>query len=155
MSRISPAKAIALGYTSQATLYRDMSTGKVSYTRDGKNKRLIDVSELVRVYGEPQKQNDTQRDDKNSHNHSLGDNDKDKIITVLEAQVQDLQSQISVERTEKQQLMNMLETEQANLKTEQEKNKLLMLSPPKAKRSSNIVSYFRNMFTSTQAEPID
>ena len=138
MSRISVAKAVSLGYTSQATIYRDMRTGAISYERSGKNRRLIDISELSRVYGEPQTpppESDTHRESENSQTTPQTHIDKDKIITLLEAQVQDLQEQITAERTEKNKLLDMLQAEQ-------EKNRLLML--PKPKRTlSDFLNFFR------------
>ena len=138
MSRITVAQAVSLGYTSQATIYRDMSTGAISYERNGKNRRLIDVSELSRVYGEPQtpkSESDTPKENDNSQTTPQTHIDKDKIITLLEAQVQDLQEQITAERTEKNKLLDMLQAEQ-------EKNRLLML--PKPKRTlSDFLNFFR------------
>ena len=138
MSRITVAQAVSLGYTSQATIYRDMLTGAISYERNGKNRRLIDVSELTRVYGEPQtpkSESDTPKENDNSQTTPQTHIDKDKIITLLEAQVQDLQEQITAERTEKNKLLDMLQAEQ-------EKNRLLML--PKPKRTlSDFLNFFR------------
>ena len=138
MSKITVAQAVKLGYSSQATIYRDMHTGELSYERNGKNRRLIDVSELTRVYGEPQTpppESDTQRECENSQTTPQTHIDKDKIITLLEAQVQDLQEQITAERTEKNKLLDMLQAEQ-------EKNRLLML--PKPKRTlSDFLNFFR------------
>ena len=45
-------EAVKVISVSQATLYRDLKKGKVSFETDGKGRRLIDVSELERVYGE-------------------------------------------------------------------------------------------------------
>ena len=138
MSKITVAQAVSLGYTSQATIYRDMSTGAISYERNGKNRRLIDVSELSRVYGEPQTpppESDTQRENDNSQTPPTTHIDKDKIITILETQNATLTTQITAERTEKNKLLDMLQAEQ-------EKNRLLML--PKPKRTlSDFLNFFR------------
>lgn len=42
--------AEAVGIT-RRTLYNHIAQGKVTVSRDGKNARVIDVSELIRVYG--------------------------------------------------------------------------------------------------------
>ena len=147
MSRITVAKAVQLGYASQATIYRDMRTGKLSYERNGKNRRLIDVSELTRVYGEPQTpktESDTQREIDNSQTASERDNDKDKIITVLEAQATELKEQVTAERQEKTKLLEMLSTEQ-------DKTRLLML--PKPRRTfTDILNFFKPLHN--KGEPL-
>ena len=135
MSRITVAKAVQLGYTSQATIYRDMRTGAISYERNGKNRRLIDVSELTRVYGEPQTpptESDTQRESENSQTTPKVENDNNKIITILETQIDELKTQITAERAEKSKLLEMLSTEQQKTK--------LMLQPPKRK---NLLDFFK------------
>ena len=140
MSRISVAKAVSLGYTSQATIYRDMRTGAISYERNGKNRRLIDISELTRVYGEPQTpppESDTQRESDNSQTPPTTHIDKDKIITVLEAQVTELKEYITAERAEKSKILEMLSTEQ-------EKTKMLLIAPP-AKPLFSFMRLFRKV----------
>ena len=138
MSRISVAKAVSLGYTSQATIYRDMRTGAISYERNGKNRRLIDISELTRVYGEPQTpppESDTHRESENSQTTPQTHIDKDKIITILETQNATLTTQIAEERAEKAKLLEMLSTEQ-------DKTKMLMIAPP-AQPNKPLFSFMR------------
>ena len=105
MSKITVAKAVSLGYTSQATIYRDMRTGAISYERNGKNRRLIDVSELstsIRRTENTSQPNPTQKKESdNSQTTPTTHIDKDKIITVLEAQVTELKEYITAERAEK------------------------------------------------------
>ena len=52
MSKLTVSEAVKIVPVSQATLYRDLKKGKVSFETNGKDRRLIDVSELERVYGE-------------------------------------------------------------------------------------------------------
>lgn len=83
MSKLTPTEASRIIPVSLPTLYRDMKKGKVSFETNGKDKRLIDVSELQRVYGElkipsdetneTQISNDNQND--TSQNISLTNND--------------------------------------------------------------------------------
>lgn len=47
---VSPAKAISIYNVSKPTLYADMKSGKLSYTKDQRGKRKIDHAELERVY---------------------------------------------------------------------------------------------------------
>ena len=137
MSKITVAQAVKLGYSSQATIYRDMRIGELSYERNGKNRRLIDISELSRVYGEPQTpppESDTHRESENSQTTPQTHIDKDKIITILEKQVQDLQDQVASERIEKAKLLELADRLQ-------KQNEVLMLPKPK-KTFSNVLSYF-------------
>ena len=134
MSNLSVTQAVKAGYASQATIYRDMEKGKVSYTRNGKNRRLIDVSELVRVYGEPKASPDTEREIENSDNLSERESGNEKIITILEKQVQDLQDQVRDERIEKAKLLELADRLQ-------KQNEVLMLPKPK-KTFPNVLSYF-------------
>lgn len=49
--KVSITKAAELAGVSRTTLYNDMNSGKVTFVSSGKNKKVIDVSELERVYG--------------------------------------------------------------------------------------------------------
>ena len=49
--KVSITKAAKLAGVSRTTLYNDMNSGKLTYIASGKNKKVIDVAELERVYG--------------------------------------------------------------------------------------------------------
>ena len=49
--KVSITKAARLADVSRTTLYNDMNSGKLTYVTSGKNKKVIDVAELERVYG--------------------------------------------------------------------------------------------------------
>ena len=53
---VSPAKAISIYNVSKPTLYSDMKSGKLSFTKDQRGKRKIDHAELERVYAKRQGQ---------------------------------------------------------------------------------------------------
>jgi chromosome segregation ATPase len=57
MAKVGVQRATELTGKSKSTIQRAMKAGKVSYEVDG-NRKLIDVSELERVYGISQNQND-------------------------------------------------------------------------------------------------
>lgn len=134
MSKLSVSQAVAIYRVSQATLYRDLKSGKVSFERNGKNKRVIDPAELERVYGKASSSNtsdeaslinethedDTQNSQFSPKGESERENEKDKLIDLLEKQLEH-------ERAEKSKLLDMLSVEQ-------EKTRLLMLPAPKKKR---------------------
>ena len=48
--KITPTEAIRMAGVSRQKLYNDMDNGQLSFEKQGPRKRLIDVSELVRVY---------------------------------------------------------------------------------------------------------
>ena len=137
MSKITVAQAVKLGYTSQATIYRDMRIGELSYERNGKNRRLLDISELTRVYSEPKtpkSESDTQKENDNSQTTSPTHIDNEKIITLLETQVQELREQVAAERAEKTRLLDLAERLQ-------KQNELLMLPSPK--KVWNFLGFFK------------
>jgi adenylate kinase family enzyme len=49
--KLSITKAADLANVSRTTLYNDMHNGKLTYETDAKDKKVIDISELERVYG--------------------------------------------------------------------------------------------------------
>lgn len=51
-SAVSPTKAAELADVSRQTIYNDMESGDLSFNRQGKRKRTIDVAELERRYGQ-------------------------------------------------------------------------------------------------------
>ena len=133
MSKLTLTEAVKVISVSQATLYRDLKKGKVSFETDGKDRRLIDVSELERVYGELKTPEQSGKGSENpaetfidtSQNVSLTNNDNQKKIAVLETQVQELKDQITAEREEKTKLLDLADRLQRQ-------NEILML--PSAKR---------------------
>ena len=132
MSKLTLTEAVKVISVSQATLYRDLKKGKVSFETNGKDRRLIDVSELERVYGELKTPEQSGKGSENtaetiiekSQVLSLTNNDNQKIA-MLETQVQELKDQITAEREEKTKLLDLA----ARL---QRQNEILML--PSAKR---------------------
>jgi len=50
-SAVSPTKAAEIADVSRQTIYNDMDSGDLSFNRQGKRKRTIDISELERQYG--------------------------------------------------------------------------------------------------------
>ena len=133
MSKLTLTEAVKVISVSQATLYRDLKKGKVSFETNGKDRRLIDVSELERVYGELKTPEQSGKGSENtaetfidtSQNVSLTNNDNQKKIAMLETQVQELKNQITAEREEKTKLLDLADRLQRQ-------NEILML--PSAKR---------------------
>ena len=137
MSKLSITEAVKILPVSESTLRRDLKSGKVSYEKDQKGRKQIDVSELERVYEQLRTQNGSQppTDDSadpsepvngNHQNLSLTENDSPKIIELLEGQVQDLKERLTKADTEKAQLLDLADRLQ-------KQNELLMLPSPKKK----------------------
>ena len=59
MSKLSITEAVKILPVSESTLRRDLKSGKVSYEKDQKGRKQIDVSELERVYEQLRTQNGT------------------------------------------------------------------------------------------------
>ena len=148
MSKLTITEAVKILPVSESTLRRDLKSGKVSYEKDQKGRKQIDVSELERVYEQLRTQNGTQppTDESAEHsepvndshqnlsmngndtlqNPSMNGNDSPKIIGLLEEQVQDLKERLAKADTEKAQLLDLADRLQ-------KQNELLMLPSPKKK----------------------
>ena len=127
MSKISITEALKLVDVSKTTLYRDVKENRLSSTTDAKGKKVIDIAELERFYGQ------LQSPSVNGAGHNGTVDESPAVIAVLEDQVAVLKSQLECEREEKLKLLDMLAMEQ-------EKTKLLMLpqteaTPVEKKRS--------------------
>ena len=90
MQKLSTAEAVKVIPVSESTLRRDLKSGKLSFTTDKNNRKQIDVSELERVYG----QLTISENQKNA-------TDSEKVVSLLESQVQDLKAQLDTATEEK------------------------------------------------------
>ena len=135
MALVGISEALKFVEVSKSTLYRDMKTGKVSATKDESGKRVIDTSELMRVYGKLNNPNETEngtdgnsQSEKMAHvgNSENGRDGKDisQVVSVLEDQISFLKEQLANSESREGKLLDMLQAEQ-------EKNKQLMLPVPK------------------------
>ena len=137
MSKLTLTEAVKVIPVSESTLRRDLKRGKVSFETDAKGRKQIDVSELTRVYGQLKTEraepvNDTTENPSVNGNPDtptrpfLTENDNDKVIALLQGQVQDLKAQLARADTEKAELLTLAN----NL---QKQNEVLMLPPPREK----------------------
>ena len=110
MQKLSTAEAVKVITVSESTLRRDLKSGKLSFTTDKNNRKQIDVSELERVYGQLTI----------SENQKNG-TDSEKVVSLLEGQVQDLKAQLDTATEEKATLLKLLTAE---------KEEKLALMPP-------------------------
>ena len=129
MSKITLKEAIQRTGKSESTIRRDMRSGKVSYSKNESGRVQFDTAELSRVYGQL-KSDDTATD--TSNDLSMNGHDtpiaSEKVIALLEEQVQDLKTQLS-QSTEREKTL----LELSNRLHKQ--NETLMLPPPETKRN--------------------
>ena len=102
---------------SESTLCRDLKSRKVSFETDERGRKRIDVSELTRVYGplkpEPAAPvNDTPETPSMNGTETptfpfLTENVNDRVIALLQAQVQDLKAQLESAATEKAEMLTL------------------------------------------------
>ena len=118
MQKLSTAEAVKVIPVSESTLRRDLKSGKVSFTTDKNNRKQIDVSELERVYGKLTI----------SENQKNG-TDSEKVVSLLESQVQDLKAQLEIATTEKTKLLDLLSAEKDE--------KRALMPPPDEKRQKS------------------
>ena len=83
MSKFSIMEAVKVVPVSESTLRRDLKTGKVSFTTAKNGKKVIDYSELERVYG-----------DLNVNEVSMNGNDSADMLAIKENQIVDLKAQL-------------------------------------------------------------
>ena len=133
MAKITISEAVGMTGVSESTIRRDIKSGKVSSEKDAKGHRRIDTAELQRVYQL------TQPPDR-----QLVDHDRQKIITVLENQVADLQKQLELSNDretalidEKSKLLDLLSAE---------KQEKLALMPPVDEKPKSRNWLLRNPF---------
>lgn len=112
MTKVTISEAIRMVCVSRSHFYKNyINTGFISIQIEN-NKKLIDVSELIRVFGNIQSENTNKE-----HNRTIEDTnntaDKDKIIEILENQIQEaknreewLQKQIDELRQQQNNLLD-------------------------------------------------
>ena len=111
MSKLSIMEAVKIIPVSESTLRRDLKTGKVSFTTAKNGKKVIDVSELERVY-----------DDLNVSESQINGNDgdilaiKDNLITDLRLQLEKAEMRETALIDEKSKLLDLLSAEKENVR---------------------------------------
>lgn len=90
MAKISPTAAAKRWNKSKTTIYKMMNDGELSFSLNEKEKRVIDVSELVRVLGEPERSQQTTMDAMQEQMKRQND----ELVQVLKSQVESQQEQI-------------------------------------------------------------
>ena len=143
--KVTIAEASRLTGKSVPTLHRHTASGKLSYSKNEKDEKVVDTAELERCYGELDQTQSETRDSIDQDTTFLRDNQELRHQNdILKQENDNLKSQLK-EANEREQKLFVL-TDRLS-----KQNETLMLNPPpKAHRSGNIFTYFRNLFTPTQ-----
>lgn len=83
----------------RSSLYRDMSSGRLSYRKDLDGGRSIETSELIRVYGELRQCEIALRDDERH-----GDEAQNQVMSELVREIKSLREEVSRLRNELQEV---------------------------------------------------
>ena len=110
MSKLTIMEAVKVIPISESKLRRDLKAGKCSFTTSKNGKKVIDASELERVYGLV----DTTENSKNGN----GGHDRAEILAMKDNQITDLRNQLEkaeaklqIATTEKSKLLDLLSAE--------------------------------------------
>ena len=130
MTKYSISKAAIVAGKSRVTIQRHIKNGKLSCTFDTNGNKFIDVSELIRAYGEINIDDTGKKQlhkNKMMH-HDTGENDTE--IRVLQEQVKFLKEQLGEEKArtvelkeEKVRLLGIVEKQTNLLEYQQQKKK--------------------------------
>jgi hypothetical protein len=92
--KVGPSKAAQLARVARSTIYKDIEEGKLSAEQDGKGHRVIDVSELERVYGELSAPDNGETSD-NVRAGQIRTDEKDKSDSPLQREVDFLRERLA------------------------------------------------------------
>lgn len=91
---ISPAKALEIYQVSKPTLYADMKSGKLSFSKDDRGKRKLDIAELERLYSKISKSNNHSDVKKSSPQTEVNVNVQNLEKELLNQKIQFLEDQV-------------------------------------------------------------
>jgi len=116
---VTITEAAKRGFASRPTLYRTIKEGRLSAKKVKGGGKVIDVSELVRVFGEPEPATSSEtRNETVSQGVSAVEaerNDLKALVQRLEAELIREHDNLERERMQVDRLMNMLEAAQRQL----------------------------------------
>lgn len=136
--KITIAEASKLTQKSVATLHRHCNNGKLSFSKNERDEKVVDIAELERCYGQLRQPTDENQVDRDGISMSELDNQKLRHENdILQREIDSLKSQLS-EAQEREQKLFLLTSSLTK------QNEVLILQPaPKPRRSFNdILNYF-------------
>jgi len=119
---VSITEAAKRGFASRPTLYRAIKEGRLSAIKGKGGVTVINVAELVRVFGEPETATSSET---RKETVSRGVSEVETERNALGAEVTRLKSDLERERQHVDRLMNMLETAQRQLTDQRPRRSLL------------------------------
>ena len=127
MARITISEAARHGYAARPTIYRHIKSGKLSVIEEG-DQKLIDVAELVRVYGEPGAEK-SGSDAQVPAQVAVLESERDRLkgdLERMEARLREAQEETSAEREkaekERDRLLGIVENAQKQLEDQRQKD---------------------------------
>lgn len=133
MSKVSVSMAASMAGVSRATFYRHIEEKQISIERDDKKNIVIDIAELIRVYGDKLQ---TREQAENGKKESYKAN-RDNPVSLPE--VQALKNRLDIEITERERERNQLvgqiedlrarleRSEEQRIRSEEQKDKLTLM----------------------------
>jgi hypothetical protein len=116
MQPVSITEAVSLTGKSRATIYRSINKGKLSATQTGSGEKVVDISELIRVFGELQghsSENESHEMSLMKHRGTQEVNNQSQVqseqIRILNDQIIFLQNEFVEMRKREQQLISILD----------------------------------------------
>lgn len=96
MAKVSISEASRLTGKSRTTLYRLISTGELSTCTGGRNEKLVDISELLRVFGALSGCTGEQVTEQSTERHVTGaEQQKEQVVQTLKQEIEHLRALIS------------------------------------------------------------
>ena len=139
MPKVSLQQAVKMTGKSESTLRRDVKKGKVSSEKDARGRRVIDVSELQRAYGELKNTGDDAESTEQANGTAMTGHDSAEILAIKDNQIADLRNQLEkaeahlqIATTEKTKLLDLLSAEKEEKR--EMKAEMLALMPPLEER---------------------
>ena len=100
MAKISISEAARLTGKSRTTLYRLMSTGKLSTCTGEKNEKMLDTSELLRVFGAFSGCTGEQPSEQVTEHHVTGESVTSvQVVVQLEQEIEHLKTLVSAQQS--------------------------------------------------------
>ena len=125
MARITISEAARQGYAARPTIYRHIKSGKISVIEEG-DQKLIDVSELIRVYGEPGKSKVAEKTPDTAQK-ALQEAEMDRLKAEnerLQARLRETEDEVKAEREkaekERDRLLGIVENAQKQLEDQRQ-----------------------------------
>jgi len=100
MAKVSISEAARLTGKSRTTLHRLIKTGELSTCSGVRNAKMVDISELIRVFGEISKPVNEQPFEQDSEQHVTGHSAlNEQVVNSLKQEVEHLRTLVSAQES--------------------------------------------------------